>query len=189
MKIVITPFCSRLHLNPNVLHRRLHAHYGELAASNNFTMKTIPIWSDKLGWQAALVDDDNYERLVQYNWFIADGRAKRTEGSQRTRMHHDVIGYPPDGYEVDHKDRNPLNNQRENLHFVTHSFNIQNQAVNNPAGFKGVTKHGKHWKAQIKFQGVTYHIGTFNTAEEAAKARDAKAVELRGEGASVNFKP
>jgi hypothetical protein len=40
----------------------------------------------------------------------------------------------------------------------------------NVTGRKGVTKHGNDFVAKVKFNGITQHIGTFETIEEAALA-------------------
>lgn len=41
------------------------------------------------------------------------------------------LGDKPDGYEVDHIDRNPHNNDYRNLRYVTHSSNMKNRILSN----------------------------------------------------------
>lgn len=55
--------------------------------------------------------------------------------------------------------------------------------------FRGVKrdKHGTRWTADISVNGVRYWLGTHMTEEEAARAYDAKARELRGAKARLNF--
>jgi len=57
--------------------------------------------------------------------------------------------------------------------------------------FRGVYHSGTYgrWKARIVVNGQKIHLGTFATAEEAAKAWDLKAIEYRGKGTVTNFDP
>lgn len=61
----------------------------------------------------------------------------------------------------------------------------------NTSGFRGVSFNKKHRKFQAKIQadGVLEWIGHFDSAEEAAKAYDAVALQLHGQSACVNFPP
>lgn len=47
------------------------------------------------------------------------------------------------------------------------------KAKNNTSGYKGVTWDGSRgkWRAQIVFKGKAYHLGRYNTIEQAAAAR------------------
>ena len=59
----------------------------------------------------------------------------------------------------------------------------------NSSGFRGVhwSKQHKKWQAQIQTKGKKIFLGYFDTAEEAAHAYDAKAFELWGSNARLNF--
>jgi len=92
---------------------------------------------------------------------------------------------------VDHIDKNKLNNLVENLRWVSSSENSRNRSMhkNNTTGYKGVNydKQMKKYRALIYYEGKKHHIGLFNTAEEAARAYDAKAKEIDPIHFSLNF--
>lgn len=74
-------------------------------------------------------------------------------------------------FEIDHKDRNKMNNRIENLRDVERKENILNQgiSVSNTTGYKGVSwnKRKRKYIAQISNNGKKMHLGNFNSAEEA----------------------
>lgn len=93
-----------------------------------------------------------------------------------------VTGNDPVG-DIDHEDRNPLNNRRDNLREATRRQAVWNRNLPrtiNP--YRGVfpTK-GNHWRARIRVNGVQKHLGTFSTPEEASAAYEAAARVLHGD--------
>ena len=110
-------------------------------------------------------------------------------------MHRFLIGAP----NADHRDRDGLNNSRSNLRNATHSQNQCNKKAwskkPQASQYKGVKisprwKEGcnqKKWAAEIKHNKKVYFLGTHRTEIEAAKAYDAKALDLHGEFACINF--
>jgi EREBP-like factor len=55
--------------------------------------------------------------------------------------------------------------------------------------YRGVyeTSWGGTWFASIKSGGIPRHLGTFKTAERAARAYDEAALSLHGTRAKLNF--
>lgn len=97
---------------------------------------------------------------------------------------------------IDHIDGNKTNNVISNLRVATKSQNNANKKLEpnrNTSGFKGVslnkaTSHLKNpWRAYIMKNKKRIHIGMFSNPIEAAQAYDAKALELFGEFAKLNF--
>lgn len=78
-------------------------------------------------------------------------------------------------YDIDHINRNPLDNRWENLREATFSQNQMNRGrqSNNTSGYTGVvySKVTKRWLARIKINGKSKHLGCFKTAELANKCR------------------
>lgn len=115
-------------------------------------------------------------------------------GTNAISMHR-LIMNTPDGMDTDHINRDKLDNRRENLRVCTTSQNTANskkQSVNT-SGFKGVFSiegakgNAKKWKSKIEVKGSSIYLGSFNTAQEAAKAYDNAAVKYFGEFAKLNF--
>lgn len=98
-------------------------------------------------------------------------------------------GELPD-FEIDHKNGDGLDNRIENLRAVSSSQNKWNARMrrDNSSGFKGVVpaKSGKAFRAQIAYSGRVRYLGTFETAEEAARKYDEEALSQRGEYAVTN---
>lgn len=87
---------------------------------------------------------------------------------------------------IDHIDGDKDNNSIHNLRIAEIYQNQENMKmkITNTTGYKGVYRNhgrGKPFCAQVKFMGKKYHLGRFNTAEQAKKAYDKKARELHGE--------
>lgn len=87
-------------------------------------------------------------------------------------------------YGIDHINRDRTDNRVSNLREATPAQNGKNHPGYNP--LRGTTpgRNGK-WRAQIKMNYQTIHIGTFATREEAHAAYVKKAKEQFGEFSGV----
>jgi hypothetical protein len=144
----------------------------------------------------AVVDVTDYERVMAAGkWFAlpshrtiyARRNVIRLDGSRGAVALHTFLT----GWElVDHRNGDGLDNQRANLRPATHDQNMGNKRrySNNTSGFKGVIRHqNRCWRARIGIDGKKVSLGLYATAEEAARAYDAAAVEAFGEFAHLNF--
>ncbi len=93
--------------------------------------------------------------------------------------------WPPDGFEIDHRDTDKGNERWLNLRLATPFDNCANVGLQarNTSGFKGVyfNKLRGKWFAQITVRGQWHGLGYHLSPESAHAARAAKAVELQGE--------
>lgn len=118
-----------------------------------------------------LIDDEDFEKVKQYNWWIKKNNYvyTNTRGSKnRTSIYlHRLIVECPEGKDVDHINHNPLDNRKSNLRVVTRSQNNFNKRNINA----GVSKFRNKWRARIKINKKEKHLGIFETFEEALKVR------------------
>lgn len=90
---------------------------------------------------------------------------------------------------VDHIDRNPANNRFSNLRASTHEQNMWNSChPPGASGIRGVSIVGGRYRAKISKKGKSFHLGYFDSPEDAA-ARIYEALLLeRGEFANTGVK-
>lgn len=93
-----------------------------------------------------------------------------------------ATGAYPQGV-IDHINGDRADNRLCNLREVTQAQNVLNCRVrkHNKLGLKGVKKWGTGFAAQIRKDGVKYHLGRFDTPEEAQAAYARASAELHGE--------
>lgn len=147
--------------------------------------------------RVAIVDDADAALLSQWRWQWLPNRrggyAVRqacANGKRLTIYLHRFLMAAAPGTVVDHIDRNGLNNLRSNLRCITQSRNMANRAA--PAreiAYRGVytNRRGLPYRAQIARLGKDKHLGSFATAELAARAYDHAAWLYFGECAQLNF--
>lgn len=144
----------------------------------------------------ALVDDADFALVSTFKWHQSlKGYAMRqvwdatTKKTHAVMLHHLIFGKPPKG-EVDHINRNKLDNRRANLRLATNAQNQANRSArkNSKSGVKGVhfVPSEKKWKAQITNKGVKVTLGRFADKEAAALAYNAAATKLFGDFALLN---
>ena len=100
------------------------------------------------------------------NGYHALGGGDKETKDRWSRLVHRVVAElfipNPDGLaEVDHIDRNRINNRVENLRWVSHEQNAQNTLG------RGCEKRGSRWRAYIYIKGNKKYLGTFDTEAEA----------------------
>jgi len=146
--------------------------------------------------QTAIVDAEDFEWLSKWCWhafwhdrtksFYAVRNDRSTGKHTTVKMHRAIMGFPKE--DVDHKNRNTLDNRKQNLRLADKFKNAWNRGIrsDNAIGLKGVFAHtvnpGK-WVAAAQGN----YLGCFTSPEDAARAYDAYAKEHYGEFAVLNF--
>lgn len=157
----------------------------------------IPLSGNRGMGMHAIVNAADLDLIAPFKWFAilsrrthyAQACERLGNGRQRSILMHRLILGAPAGSLVDHRDGNGLNNRRSNIRLCDHRENGLNRGPNRESAsqYKGVWCRKNRWKAAIQISGKTIHLGTFATEEDAARAYDAKALELHGEFARLNF--
>ena len=109
-----------------------------------------------------------------------------------TEFLHRLIMRPPKNMQVDHKNKDKLDNRRCNLRICTVSENAMNRGKTkyNTTGFKGVRsdkrRKRKIYRAQITANKKRYNLGSFEKPEAAGAAYKKAAKIYHGEFARTD---
>ena len=142
-----------------------------------------------------VIDSEDVERCAEYRWclngnYVSHTVCSRVSKQREMRLHDLLLKFKGTRKnQIDHENRDALDNRKCNLRVCTHQQNLLNNSQKpGTSGFRGVytTPNGNRWRAKIKHNGALKQIGAFGTAVAAAKAWNAKALELRGEFAVLN---
>ena len=148
----------------------------------------------------ALVDDEDYEYLNQWNWsgekhrntFYAHRVDTTGEKNIKIKMHRLLAGVTDSRILVDHKDGNGLNNCKHNIRACNASQNSMNRKVytkKKSSKYKGVhyREKGDFWIASIGARENRHYLGCFEFEKDAAIAYNKAAEKLYGEFANSNI--
>ena len=147
--------------------------------------------------KVATVDEKNAD-LARLLWHCHEGYAARRGDCDKLELLHRVV-YERElgrklepGEQVDHIDRNTVDNRIENLRLATNAQNCANVGKRKgtySSEYKGVCWHkrDKKWRAQIMVDGKQIHLGYFIDEMDAASAYDEAAMKYHGDFARLNF--
>lgn len=140
-----------------------------------------------------LVDSQDYETHVRpYRWnvggvnynrvYTSARSASRRSGNSTVLLHRWLLD-PPAEMEVDHINRDPLDNRRANLRIVTRKQNEENRPSTKVGGsskYRGVwfDKKNKKYRAAVTHNYKAHKSPRFATEEEANQWAIEKRAEL-----------
>lgn len=152
--------------------------------------------------QVALVDDIDAD-LAELRWYASYRPSikgyyavgdTQINGRRLSVLMHRIVLARMIGRELlrnehtDHINHNTLDNRRSELRLASPTENCLNSIHKvGKTGYRGVTKEGGVYKAQISHNMIKIGIGRYDTPLDAAIAYDKKATELKGEFAILNF--
>ena len=137
------------------------------------------------------VKNDKSGRILKPG--LSDGYFKvdlRVDGDSSNKKIHKLVANaflenPENKKNVDHVDRNRLDNHLSNLRFATGSENAQNKSMmtNNTSGVAGVSWYKKtsKWTVHITINGVHKNQGYFVNKDDAITARSNAEIQYFGE--------
>ena len=130
----------------------------------------------------ALIDIDDIDKVIDYKWVLSHGYAFNVKNN--IRLHRLVMDYS-DNKVVDHINRNPLDNRKENLRVCTQQQNSMNRTTqsNNTSGTVGVywAKSRNRWCAQIMLNKKNIFLGYYEDMNDAIQARKQAEIDYFGE--------
>lgn len=122
----------------------------------------------------ALVDLEDVERIAAHNWCAVvrpsgNVHAMRKGPSNETIwMHHEVMQRKPVVFDVDHKNRNGIDNRKNNLRLLSRRHNLLNTKRSEESSL--IERHGNRFRVRPWIEGKRTVIGSFKTREEAEAA-------------------
>ena len=127
-------------------------------------------------------DLEDYDKIKNYSWYSNhDGYMCSSENNKQIIMHRLIMDIEDINVQVDHFNRNRKDNRKENLKYLSPQHNNWNKGLqkNNESGVTGVrwNKEAQKWIAYI----MRKHLGTFNSFEDAVKARKRAEQKYFGE--------
>lgn len=146
--------------------------------------------------QYAIIDKHMMEKVSIRKWYARRFKndkyyAYAKIGTKCVGLHRLIMGIDNPEIEVDHINRDTLDNRVENLRICSRSENQRNKAKANidcTSIYKGVhfSKNSKKWVAHISLNGIQTKLGEFNDEISAARAYNKAAPLYHGEFARLN---
>jgi len=136
-----------------------------------------------------IIDAEDVVRCKRHGWSMAGYASSKING-RFVSFHRFLLGITDHDINVDHIDRNRLNNRKVNFRLCEKPQNTLNVGVraDNRSGYKGVYWHERNqkWESHIDINRKRVYLGVFQSASEAALAYNEAAKKYHGEFAYLN---
>ncbi|WP_297991962.1 HNH endonuclease [uncultured Clostridium sp.] len=135
------------------------------------------------------IDNDDLEKCSKLTWHYAKNKDSkyiqtRVKGKM-IKLHRYIMNIDNSNLLVDHISRDTLDNRKSNLRICTYQQNSFNKSIriDNTSGITGISFHNinKKWRAKIKYNNLTIHLGYFEDINEALINRRVAEEILFGE--------
>ncbi len=135
------------------------------------------------------MDNDDWEKCSKLTWHYAKNKDSkyiqtRVKGKM-IKLHRYIMNIDNSNLLVDHISRDTLDNRKSNLRICTYQQNSFNKSIriDNTSGITVISFHNinKKWRAKIKYNNLTIHLGYFEDINEALINRRVAEEILFGE--------
>lgn len=159
-----------------------------LFAGNTYTDKGDWYEVECFDGRLFTISKTSAEEVRQYQWHIDKNNyvITKNKAGRVLKLHRMIMGVVDiPAIEVDHINRDTLDNRIENLRLADRSLNCFNRDATdkNTSGVIGVYRmsgYDDKWCAQINRLGVRYYLGSFDSIEGAIAARKSAEAQLYG---------
>lgn len=144
----------------------------------------MKINSKKYGEHFVYFNTIDYNKIKKYRWYIEKSKSgtfycKSNIDGKNVKLHRFILNVDKK-YIIDHKDRNGLNNVRDNLRITNKKINNRNKKSSNKLSFNGVSFDKKRNRYIVFWvdDDSRYHRKTFSIKKYGNKALE-KAIRFR----------
>lgn len=141
-----------------------------------FDLNNFP-WG--VGWTSNtddifIFDKEDYDKIKNYCWSLdAYGYIMTRIKGKTVKLHRLIMGVDDPSIFVDHIKHDKKDNRKNRMRLVTNQQNTKNRIPKNESGVSGVNYDEKRgaWIANITHNYKNIYIGTYDSMEDAIKAR------------------
>ena len=126
----------------------------------------------------AIIDSYYVNKIKNYKWrLMTNGYVGAHKKNKNVYLHRLILNCSDHkrNDNIDHINRNPLDNRKENLRLCDQTLNVLNSKIrtDNTSGYTGVSwdKQLCKWRARIHIKGKEYALGIHDKLEEAINSR------------------